>query len=491
VYFGEVKPESVGCTKMIGEGNFSYVFEALDLSTHELYAMKVSKGRTLADSSIERVRPPRSETKRTPIKLVMTDDDFDDDEYKDIDDIFGDQDNSDDPLFDPEKPLDEDDVFLFSKDKKAKGTSSPFVRDQSGDMFDEQKPLSYAETAVSIHTPPQSKKAKTDMMSDFSLDPAFSGAQEEADEKSTVAETRVLSSDELVKDSGIDLGPILAKRAEMASELPRMHSYSDPQMSVASLLSLRGVIPPFTSTGMEGPGLDHLPDARMMVEEAKLQSMFQDTKEIVQVKGCWRNSDSRICMLMELCGPSLRDLLNRIEEPLPVKLYISYFKDMARALCALRAKGVLHKDIKPDNIFLAPVKSWREVDLGDMRVLEEKFPHVKLGDFGVALEEEKAKEEVMPDGDGKYASKEFMDGCPSYACDMFSLGLTMFELAIPELILPLNGPRWEALRNDDVDTRQWTYSHELLEIVKLMLSSKPDLRPTPEALCGLLDKITT
>jgi len=492
MYFGTIDPKNISTMKMIGEGNFSYVYEVLDAPSRHIYGLKVSKGKTRLGTP-EKKEQPEPLKKTLSIRLDMTDDDDDDDDDDEgegidkFDALFGPRNSiDDDELFNPELIAKSEDLFRSSRRKTQKSPATSFIRTQSTDSIDDEKGFSYAHSAIPVHTPPQPKKAKTETPFPFSLDDDSLSSSEDIDDRSSVENTRILNPDELGKEACPRLGPIVVGKEALAEEGNVLDSIFSVPSAPTHRRSKTHALILTPHIGLEEPRSDKLPDPIVMVKEAEMQRKFKGVKEIVNVEACWRNPDSRICMLLELCGPSLREILNRMEEPLPIDLYLSYFKDMARALCALREKGVLHMDIKPDNIFMAPTSDWGEGDLHNASAIATKFPHVKLGDFGVALDQEALKEVYLPDGDGKYASKEAMVGRPSFACDMFSLGITMYELAIPSLVLPLNGDLWEALRNDDVDTSKWPYSEQLLEVIKRMLSSIPTNRPTPTELCELL-----
>lgn len=80
--------------------------------------------------------------------------------------------------------------------------------------------------------------------------------------------------------------------------------------------------------------------------------------------------DGRPYMVMEyLSGVSLADLLEA-EGKLPVERVVPLFVECADALRYAHRKGLLHRDIKPDNIFVS-----RDID---------GFEHAKLLDFGLA-----------------------------------------------------------------------------------------------------------
>jgi serine/threonine protein kinase len=78
--------------------------------------------------------------------------------------------------------------------------------------------------------------------------------------------------------------------------------------------------------------------------------------------------DGRAYFVMEwLVGESLQDRLER--GPLPLREVLSILSAIARALEAVHAAGVVHRDLKPDNVFL---------------VADDDGLRIKLLDFGIA-----------------------------------------------------------------------------------------------------------
>jgi serine/threonine protein kinase len=84
---------------------------------------------------------------------------------------------------------------------------------------------------------------------------------------------------------------------------------------------------------------------------------------------------------------------------------------LARGAAALHRAGIIHRDIKPDNVMLEPDGSLKLLDLGVVRVpgLEDSPP------------------ENIP-GTVAYMAPEMFDGEPgNEATDLYALGITMFR----------------------------------------------------------------
>ncbi len=123
------------------------------------------------------------------------------------------------------------------------------------------------------------------------------------------------------------------------------------------------------------------------------------------------HAESRLAIVMELVdGMALRQLCG---SPLPVDRVLHLGEQIARALSAAHARGIVHCDIKPENLMV------RQDGL------------VKVLDFGLARDlGSLAASSVFAAGTLRYMSPEQSRGeAPSAASDVFSLGIVLYELA--------------------------------------------------------------
>jgi serine/threonine-protein kinase len=144
-------------------------------------------------------------------------------------------------------------------------------------------------------------------------------------------------------------------------------------------------------------------------------------------------------IVMELLeGQSLAQAMVR-DGPLDPERFLTVLAQVARALAAAHAVGFVHRDLKPDNIFL--VERGRDEDF------------VKLLDFGLtkALGGEAARHVPPADtassstldgvfvGTPAYVSPEQASGLPvDHRGDIYALGVILFELITGRL--PFEGP---------------------------------------------------
>ncbi len=113
-----------------------------------------------------------------------------------------------------------------------------------------------------------------------------------------------------------------------------------------------------------------------------------------------------IYIRMELLTSLMNLPLNRFNEEEVVRLGI----DMCNALSACEAEGIIHRDIKPDNIFVS------------------KDGNYKLGDFGVSKMAERTSGGTKI-GTYNYMAPEVYNNQPyGHAADIYSLGLVLYWL---------------------------------------------------------------
>jgi eukaryotic-like serine/threonine-protein kinase len=105
-----------------------------------------------------------------------------------------------------------------------------------------------------------------------------------------------------------------------------------------------------------------------LLQEARLASSIGH-QNIVDVTDFGTTRDGRAFVVMEfLEGEPLSELIMR-DAPLPVERSLAIVKQIASALGAAHAKGIVHRDVKPENVYL--------VRRGDA-------DFVKVVDFGVS-----------------------------------------------------------------------------------------------------------
>lgn len=136
---------------------------------------------------------------------------------------------------------------------------------------------------------------------------------------------------------------------------------------------------------------------------------------IVQVYTAGQDSGIAYLALELVRGGSLVHLRKRIGRKFPIRLTAEIARDAARGLQAAHAHGIVHRDVKPDNILLAPGK-------------------VKLTDFGIAqvahLNKDRATQSGAFLGTPRYSSPEQCVGDVKLdgRSDLYSLGVVCYTL---------------------------------------------------------------
>ena len=111
-------------------------------------------------------------------------------------------------------------------------------------------------------------------------------------------------------------------------------------------------------------------------------------------------------------GETLADRLHR-DGPMPPADAVAVAVDIARALAAAHARGLIHRDIKPGNVMLLPDGRVKVVDFGIARAAGSDT----LTNTGVVL------------GSTAYLSPEQAGGQPvDERADLYSLGCVMYEM---------------------------------------------------------------
>ncbi|NNJ11028.1 protein kinase [Chloroflexales bacterium ZM16-3] len=153
-----------------------------------------------------------------------------------------------------------------------------------------------------------------------------------------------------------------------------------------------------------------------------------DHPNIVRSYDCGLDPASgRLYLVMELAsGGSLRGLLAGYQQrgrALPLAEVVDLAAQAARGLAYAHRRGVVHRDIKPDNLLLQPGEA-----PGDA-------PTLKIGDFGLARLQHGVGAYVTRPGSLwvtlEYAAPEQLSGGPlDHRCDIYALGGVLFELLI-------------------------------------------------------------
>ncbi|XP_028331857.1 membrane-associated tyrosine- and threonine-specific cdc2-inhibitory kinase isoform X2 [Gouania willdenowi] len=200
------------------------------------------------------------------------------------------------------------------------------------------------------------------------------------------------------------------------------------------------------------------------VREARNHEQLCPHPHILDFVAAWEER-GRLYIQTELCSTSLL-LHAENKRPGPDEAAAwAYLCDLLSALHHLHSRGFVHLDLKPANVLIT------------------NSGRLKLGDFGLLLQlqqtnmEEKKMEEAQ-EGDPRYMAPELLSGIYGPAADVFSLGVSILELAC-SIEVPNGGDGWQKLRRGFLPSEFTnSLSHELQAVLRMMLAPEPSQRPT-------------
>ncbi len=209
---------------------------------------------------------------------------------------------------------------------------------------------------------------------------------------------------------------------------------------------------------------DHAEVVRRLFGEHAVSQRAQHPG-LVDIRAAARNLDDIPYLVMEyLEGETLADIAFELE-PLALTAVITWGAQAAAAIAALHAVGVVHCDVKPENMLVLRSGAVKVLDFGVSRFVDEPPPD----DHGIA-------------GTPAYMAPEQWRGEPGVACDVYALGCTLFELitgdvpfagSLPELMIShaeARPARLSWLRSG--------VSAALERLVLRTLAKEAELRPT-------------
>jgi serine/threonine-protein kinase len=154
--------------------------------------------------------------------------------------------------------------------------------------------------------------------------------------------------------------------------------------------------------------------------EAQAAAMLSDPN-IVDVYDVGKDGDINYIVMEFVEGTDLKTLI-AAQAPLPVERAVAIAEQVARGLAAAHRAGMVHRDIKPQNVIVTPDGRARITDFG----IAKSRLSTALTETGVSF------------GTVDYLSPEQAQGRPATAqSDVYALGVTIFELLTGRL--PFSG----------------------------------------------------
>jgi len=196
---------------------------------------------------------------------------------------------------------------------------------------------------------------------------------------------------------------------------------------------------------------------------------------IIGYKDSYLDADGFLCIIMEFAdGGDVHQLLQvqkQYSEPFEEKLLLHWFAQILLALKYVHDHNLLHRDLKPQNLFVT------------------QRGMIKLGDFGVSriLESECCMAKTQTGTPFYFSPELWLDEPYNRKSDMFALGSIMYELCMhnpPFHYEDMNMVRDGILHHEPQPISSF-YSSELRALIAKMMSKDPSERPDCDAIMQL------
>ncbi len=162
---------------------------------------------------------------------------------------------------------------------------------------------------------------------------------------------------------------------------------------------------------------------KRFINESKAVAMLS-SKHIVGIYDVAIYPDIKYIVMEFLDGITLKDYMNK-KEKLPWKEACNYALQILRALEHVHSKGVVHRDIKPQNIMLLQTGEIKITDFGIAKT--PNMPAITITDRAI--------------GTVYYISPEQAAGKEtSYGSDLYSVGIMLYEMVTGELPFVAESP---------------------------------------------------
>jgi eukaryotic-like serine/threonine-protein kinase len=149
-------------------------------------------------------------------------------------------------------------------------------------------------------------------------------------------------------------------------------------------------------------------------QELLLASKISHTN-ILRIHDMGEVGDVKFITMAYVEGPDLHHILQETPK-LPFERILNFAQQLAAALAAAQAEGVIHRDLKPQNILIG------------------KDDHLYVSDFGLARSFEESAVQMTRTGafmgTPRYMSPEQVEGKPAdLRSDLYAYGLILYEMA--------------------------------------------------------------
>jgi serine/threonine-protein kinase len=166
------------------------------------------------------------------------------------------------------------------------------------------------------------------------------------------------------------------------------------------------------------------------IHEAKATASVKHPN-VVQITDFGRLPGGIPYFVMELLsGHTLGEVI-KAGGPVPAGRAVRIIRQVAGALGAAHEAGVVHRDLKPDNVFLVGGSASEPADRGRARAMLSDSPDLRVVDFGAAkiIGSSRMTKTGIVFGTPHYMSPEQASGGPvDHRADIYALGIIMYEM---------------------------------------------------------------
>jgi serine/threonine protein kinase len=164
--------------------------------------------------------------------------------------------------------------------------------------------------------------------------------------------------------------------------------------------------------------------------EAQLAASLDNHLRVVTIYDCGEMEDGSVFIVMEYVqGRTLREVIGG---PLPIRQAVSLAIQIAEGLHVVHRAGILHRDVKPQNIMVRQTEEEEAVKLMDFGIARPLDSHTQLTHVGFAV------------GTAGYMAPEITQhGQYSQQSDLYAWGIVLYEMLTGKV--PFTAPTPEAL----------------------------------------------
>jgi serine/threonine protein kinase len=200
---------------------------------------------------------------------------------------------------------------------------------------------------------------------------------------------------------------------------------------------------------------------------------------LVAIRAADKNSDDVPYLVMEYLEG---DTLAAIADELSLAAKLGIAAQIASALAALHGAGVVHCDVKPENVLVLERGHW------------SGWPRIKVIDFGVSrATDELPIDDASVAGTPAYMAPEQWRARPEPASDVYALGCLLYELVTGALPFEGSLPQLIVAHAEQRPGRpSWLAPNVSIELERLILcalAKDPGVRPTMAELAARLDEL--